>query len=268
MKFILKFVLFAFLITPLNETIGQTDTIRVPSTNVLNTKKLKLGKRHYITYVYNPHKPESLFFSLWTRNTKIEERNGEKVLVTEEVWRGADSTLYNEIHSVNRLKDFAPIHTKTKTIQGTMAYDWSEKGVTRSQKVPNNIVKPDFSVSFKVPVLNWHMDMETFQMLPLGPDKTFAIHFYDAGSRPPKSVVYRVIGEEVITGYNGAKIDCWKLHTSETNRGTTISQTFWISKKNNELIKEEDDYGGIIRHKIKLPVATQLPTAPFNQTSK
>lgn len=268
MKRIVNFLIGTMIMIPIHCVFGQNDTIDIPAKNVLQTEKLSLGKRKYIVYVHNPATPESLFFSLWTRTTEISELNGKKVFVTEEVWRGADSTSYNEIHSVNRFKDFAPIHTKTYSSQGIMAYDWSQNGIKASQNIENNVVKQDFEVNFPKPVLNWHMDIETFEMLPLGPDKIFRINFYDAGSQPPMYVIYKVIGKESISGFDGHKIECWVLQTTESHRGTKISQTFWISKKSHELIKEEDDYGGIIRHKIKLPVASPLPSAIFDGISK
>jgi hypothetical protein len=45
--------------------------------------------------------------------------------------------------------------------------------------------------------------------------------------------------------------------TEGNNNGTTYTQTFWISKKNHEFLKEEDTYNGMYRYKIKMPGMSQ-----------
>ncbi|MDG3581837.1 DUF3108 domain-containing protein [Galbibacter pacificus] len=237
-----------------SEGNAQYDTIKLPATGVLQIKNLKPGLREYIIYTQFPNKPKSFSFWLWKRNTQIEERNGENVFVTKEVWTGEDTTSYREYYSINRMSDFAPIYKKATIKNKTHAYNWEDRRIVRSDSVPNNAVELGFKLDFNEPVLNWHMDIETFEMLPLGPDKVFAINFYDAGQQPPKYNIYNVTGEERVSSYDGKTIDCWVLNRSGINgNGKKFSQTFWISKKTHEFIKEEDNWDGVIRHKIKLP---------------
>ncbi|MCO5937150.1 hypothetical protein NAF17_16515 [Mucilaginibacter sp. RB4R14] len=47
---------------------------------------------------------------LWLRDTKVETRAGQQVLVTSQHWYGSDSTSYRMVYLVNRMSDFAPIY--------------------------------------------------------------------------------------------------------------------------------------------------------------
>ena len=89
-------------------------------------------------------------------------------------------------------------------------------------------------------------------MLPLGKGKTFAINFYDAGLNPPRYVIYKVTGSEMLTMLNNEKVDCWKLITEGDSKGVHYSETFWISKKGHEFLKEEDVNPSGYRYKIKM----------------
>lgn len=97
--------------------------------------------------------------------------------------------------------------------------------------------------------LNWHLDLETFPILPYAEDITFSINFYDPGFAAPSRELYTVSGSEVIVGYGGQKIDCWILkHESEFGK-----EKFWISKKTREVLKlEQISVNGTYRYKVKL----------------
>ena len=135
-----------------------------------------------------------------------------------------------------------------------MAYNWGPDKITSADSVPQNQQK-NFSLDFKLPNFNWNLDIETFEMLPLAMGKTFVINFYDAGLDPPAFVNYRVTGSQVLATLDNQKVDCWILFSEGDAKGTHFTQTFWISKKNHEFLREEDSFNGQYRYKIKLPGA-------------
>jgi len=104
--------------------------------------------------------------------------------------------------------------------------------------------------------LNWNLDIETFEMLPLAAGKSFLINFYDAGLDPPQYVRYTVTGSEKLA-LGAAEVDCWVLATEGKDpRGAAYTETYWISKKDHEFLKEVDRFNGTIRYKIRMPALT------------
>jgi hypothetical protein len=242
---------------------AQTDTITADNHKLI-TANLKPGLRQYLVYFQVPKQSKILRLSLWMRNISIEKLNGEEVFVTTQHWYGQDSISYRTFRSVNRKADFAPIFHEENAGGKLKAYNWDAKTITGADTTKDNVAK-DFSLNFDRPNLNWNLDIETFEMLPLAANKNFAIYFYDAGLTPPAYVIYKVIGNEVVNLNNDKSIDCWKLFTEgKLPDGKSYTETYWISKKNHELLKEEDFYNGMYRYKIKLPGITQDLLKRFN----
>lgn len=245
---------------------------QVVDTIKLNSKRLqtdfgKPGLRQYLVYTQIPGNKKQLNLSLWLRETKQATYNGEPVFITSQHWYSADTTRYRTVYSVNRLADFGPVYHQ-ETIGGIIkAYNWSDKRVKGADTVANNMDKA-FDFEQQQPSFNWNLDIETFEQLPLSAGKIFAINFYDAGKNPPRYVVYRVSGEETISLLDGQKVLCWKLVTTRPSPNGVSSQTFWISKKNHELLKEEDDLNGTFRYKIKLPANSPNILLNFITSSK
>lgn len=232
---------------------AQVDTIRVKD-HRLNTATLKPGLRQYLVYFQNTKSPKILRFWFWLRDTKMTERNGEKVFATTQHWYGGDTVSYRTGYSLNRVKDFSPIY-HSETINGKIgAYNWFADKVIGADTVALN-TKKDFKLDFTEACYNWNLDIETFEMLPLAAGKSFAINFYDAGFGKPVYTLYKVIGSEMISTYDGQKVDCWKLFNESDNAGRHFTETFWISKKGHEFLKEEDSFPGGYRYKIKMPGA-------------
>jgi hypothetical protein len=229
---------------------AQVDTIRLKDKR-LNTSALKPGLNQYLVYFQTTAKPKSLVFWFWLRDIKIETRNGAKVFTISQHWYGSDTVSYRQVYSVNRVEDFAPVYHAETIKNISKAYNWYHDKITGADSIANNPQKT-FSLNFTVPNFNWNLDIETFEMLPLAAGKTFAINFYDAGLEPPAYVNYKVTGDEVLTTLNNDHVDCWKLFTETDYKGTHYTETYWISKKGHEFLKEEDTYPGGYRYKLKM----------------
>ena len=231
---------------------AQADTV-VPGNHRLIISALKPGLRQYLVYFQNPQTPKQLqYFWFWMRDVRLETKNNEPVFAIRQCWLGSDTNAYRAVYSLNSAKDFAPLYHSETARNKINAFNWSPRGIVSADTVDGNARK-DFRLDFAAPNFNWNLDIETFEMLPLAAGKAFAIHFYDAGSDIPKYVLYKVTGSELITTLNNEQVDCWKLYTEGESRGTKYSETFWISKKEHELLKEEDAFGGGFRYKVKLP---------------
>lgn len=218
------------------------------------TTNLTTGTKQYLVYFQSPAKSKVLSTSLWMRDIKTETRNNIPVIVTNQHWYGADSAQYRSITSVNRKADFAPIYHSETIGTKTKAYNWYADKVAGDSTVTGNTAQ-GFSQDTKEYPFNWNLDIETFEMLPLAAGKTFALYFYDAGTVPPAYVVYKVAGSEMLSLLDNQKVECWKLVHEGNFRGSAYIQTFWISKKSHEFIKEEDAFNGGYRYKVKLPGA-------------
>lgn len=234
----------------------KIDTITFKNGHGLNTSYLKPGLKQYMVYFQQPAQKKALRFWLWLRDIKTGTREGQPVFNISQHWYGGDTLSYRTVYSVNNAANFAPLY-HTETIGGkTKAYNWSAVKMTGADTVANNLAKA-FNLNFTEPNFNWNLDIETFEMLPLAEGKTFAINFYDAGLSPPKYVLYKVIGSEVIALLDNTKADCWKLYEEgQSPNGTKYTETFWISKKGHEFLKEEDEFNGSYRYKIKMPATT------------
>jgi len=229
---------------------GQTDTIRLKDKRLL-TSVLKPGLNQYLVYFQTTNTKKKLVFWYWLRDIKTETRNGEKVFTIAQNWFGSDTNMYRKVYSINKMADFAPVYHSETVMNKTNAYNWNDDKITGADSIADNS-KKGFSLDFKEPNLNWNLDIETFEMLPLAAGKTFAINFYDAGLDPPQYVLYKVIGSETISTLNNDKVDCWKLFTETDYKGAHYTETYWISKKNHEFLKEEDTYKGGFRYKVKM----------------
>jgi hypothetical protein len=256
---ITAFLTILLISVQMESAVAQVDTIRLKDKR-LNTSALKPGMRQYLVYFQMPQSPKTLRYWFWLRNTQVQKRNGESVFVTTQNWYGSDTASYRAVCSVNRVSDFSPVY-HSETVGGkNKSFNWSADKVTGADTVAVNTQK-NFVINYTDPCFNWNLDIETFEMLPLAAGKIFVIHFYDAGLGNPNYVKYTVTGSEEIRTYDNQKIDCWKLYTESDFKGQRATQTFWISKKGHEFIKEEDVFPGGYRYKIKMP-ATAVDLLP------
>ena len=234
------------------QIIAQADTVR-PGKGGLVTRALRPGLRQYLVCYQDSKANRQLRFWYWLRNIAVEERNGKETFVITQQWYGGDTGAYRAVYTVNDASDFAPVYHK-ELIRGKLnAYNWKADGIAGADTVQGNDHK-GFYLAFSEPNYNWNLDIETFEMLPLAEGKSFLINFYDAGLSPPKYVPYQVKGSERVTLLDGQQTDCWRLVTEGMDpKGGPYSETYWISKKDHQFLKEEDHFGGMTRYKIRMP---------------
>lgn len=231
--------------------MAQTDTINFSSKKLL-TRQLKTGLKQYLVYFQNPGQPKKLNLSLWTREVKLIDRNGEKCFNVIQKWYGNDTTGYRSIYSINRGADFAPLYHSETTGASRKAFNWYPDHINGADTIADNKQKT-FAIRLDQPCFNWNLDMETYEMLPLAAGKKFVIRLYDAGFGVPDDITFKVIGDEVLRTMDNQQVGCWKLFTESDHDKVHYTQTYWISKKGHEFLMEEDSVNGMYRYKVKMP---------------
>ena len=251
---LITFLLLILQLTGGKALFAQADTV-YPGSRHLNTGSLKPGLKQYLVFHQWPQNNRMLQFQYWMRDISIEKKDDVEVFAICERWYAADSNEYRTFLSLASVKDFTPLYHAATGNGKLAAYNWSNTGIKGADTVNGNTGK-DLNLTFDRPNFNWHLDIETFEMLPLATGKTFVINFYDAASAPPAFVTYKVTGSETLRTLDNRQVACWKLATSGSYNGKSYTQTFWISKKEHELLKEVDAFDGGFRYKIKLPALT------------
>ncbi|MBS1553729.1 MAG: hypothetical protein JSU09_02280 [Bacteroidetes bacterium] len=266
-KLILEILFATFLLCSHKAEAQKNDTIRIDGTNI-NTKVLKEGIQRYLVYFKMNKDAPRTETQFWTRTIKRSDYNGKQVIEITQEWEDKDSV----IHTVKSISDAAtmqPLYHKTwwkvktartattKTVTETIV-DFVTKTVhlngnllsdsvtTRQAKAIWDAYKSSVNKNY----LNWHLDLETFPLLPYKNGVTFLIPFYDPGTASKyQTVAYTVTGSVQLVGYDSQKIDCWLLeHNSKGNK-----EVFWISKKTKEVLKLEQELNKTMyRYKIKL----------------
>ncbi|MBH2003608.1 MAG: hypothetical protein I8H66_02875 [Sphingobacteriia bacterium] len=265
----IKKTIFAVFVLLLNSALltGQkNDTIRISAKDI-NTGFLREGTHRYIVYFKMKKDSIRTLTQFWTRTIRRTEYNKTPAIQITQEWEDKDSIVHI-VKSYSDAKTMQPLYhntwwkipvsrnspTKTTTstivdvLNKTVQYNGvflGEADTTRRTKK----IWDSYKTSIDKYFLNWHLDLETFPLLPYRNGVTFIIPFYDPGTASDfQTVAYTVKGEAELEGYDQQKIKCWILvHESTGNK-----ETFWISKKTREVLKLEQELGpDRRRYKIK-----------------
>lgn len=245
----------------------KKDTVFISEKNI-NTKVLREGTHRYLIYFKMNKDSVRTQTQFWTRTIKRTDYNGIPAIEINQEWEDKDSIMHI-VKSFSDAKTMKPLYHKTwwkvqasktaptKTVIVTTV-DFLNKTVEYNGKKLSDAdtenqakaIWEGYKSSIDKYYLNWHLDLETFPLLPYKNGVTFVVPFYDPGTASKfQKVAYTVTGSGQLTGYDDQKIDCWLLtHESKGNK-----EVFWISKKTNEVLKLEQEINGkLYRYKIKL----------------
>ena len=256
----------AFLLFSKGTMAQKNDTIHISGMNI-NSSVLKEGTHRYIVYFKMTKDAPRSETQFWTRTIKRIEHNGAKAIEINQEWEDKDSVMHI-VKSISDAKTMQPVYHKTwwsfknpragnaKVVTETIV-DFTSKTVQHNNNLlsDTNTARQAKSIwtGYKSSIgryyLNWHLDLESFPLLPYKNGVTFIIPFYDPGTASNyEEVAYTVTGSAQLTGYDNQKIDCWLLeHNSKSGK-----EIFWISKKTKEVLKLEEKFGNMYRYKIKL----------------
>ena len=227
---------------------AQVDTIRIDRGDLV-TSKLKPGLHQYLVYYENPVKKLLGVPAVWNRQVNFKTWKGREVIEIEQHWFMADTAFNRYVYSLCDRKTFNPIYHYTKSTRGVDAFDFSKSSVSGSDSVTSN-TKKDLDVSLSDPTLNWEVDLEVFNTLPIKKTgQRFVINFYHPGGKSlPTYYEYVVTGEEKIKTIEERWIDCWLLKISYSEQNWAM---FWIDKRSQEVLKVRDFYNGVYRCKVR-----------------
>lgn len=255
MKTFFKLLLF-FAIS--NAAFGQKgDTILIDRTNV-NPSLLKPGVHQYLVYFRMGKDSSRTMYQMWTREISFITYQGKKAINIRQVWED-NATVVHKVNSICSAADFSPLfHESWWKTRGSSEFDFitrkasvNGKPLTEADTARNlKSMYQAYQSALDQYVLNWHLDMEVFPILPYKKGVTFLINFYDPGFPKPSLQAYTVVGSDVITGYEQQPVECWLLsHDSKPGQ-----ELFWISKKTREVLKLEQSFNGRYRYKIKMGI--------------
>ena len=228
------------------------DTIAITAKD-LNMSFVPEGHLTYLVYVKKPkeHAAEKLVrVNIDVRKEMYQQKNS---IVIDQLWEA--DTITHSAHTILNANDGSTLlHTSFwKRLGYAATYDFINKKISYDHSVPDSIMQKnesDFKKSFASFRLNWHSDLIVFTMLPYKTGRSFLMPFYDPGFGEPANEIYSVIGSETLIEHDGEKTDCWILNIEFTSQPGY--QRFWISKKNQQILKEEDYYQGGYRYKFLL----------------
>ncbi|HPF09839.1 MAG TPA: hypothetical protein PKW08_10695 [Flavobacteriaceae bacterium] len=241
-KLLAIFLLFAQV------TVLAQDTLKIRE-NDLETKRIKEGTKQYLVYIEKPDK-SILDLSIWERTISFSKFDDKEVIIIEQNWKNQDTTRQRYVLSINGREYFQPIYHYSKNGRGIIeAFNFYRDKIVGADTVMRNS-KKDFFLQLEEPTLNWELDVETFQLLPLENVRNFQLNFYHPGSKSaPAYYNYRVVGEEELKGTDGKRIPCWLLKIVYEEGSYA---TYWIAKNTREMVKMVEHSNGITRYKLKL----------------
>ena len=266
MRFLIS-TFFWFFLHPFFSFAQSNDTVIITQKN-LNANVLREGTHRYLVYFKMGKNAPRSQTQFWTRTIKRTDYNGKPAIEIKQEWEDKDSIMH-VVQSVSDAKTMQPLYHKTwwkvqtsrtstaKTINETTV-DFKSKTVEHNGRSLSNAdtakqvkaIWAGYQSSLDKFFLNWHLDLETFPLLPYKKGITFVVPFYDPGTASGyQQVAYTVTGSAALMGYNDQKIDCWLLlHESKGNK-----EVFWVSKKTKEVLKlEQEVNGSMYRYKVKL----------------
>lgn len=237
------------------QAIAQQDTVKIYP-DMVNTNVLKNGTHRYLVYFKLGKDSTRSNYQLWSRTIDRLNYQGHKAISVTQEWED-NTKIVHKVYSVCDEKTFVPLYQKSEWVgrpNSTFNFLTKEGYIKDSLLTSTDtaLAKKQSYAGFQQAlneyVLNWHLDLETFPILPYKEGRTFLINFYELGYSSPAFQAYTVSGSATLTGYDNQEVECWLLtHSSPGNK-----ETFWISKKTKEVLKLEQEFGGRFRYKIKL----------------
>jgi hypothetical protein len=192
-----------------------------------------LAERNYQYSIYTMDKRgQLLFFSVMDRSVRPHPVNGKDTWVSIQTYHSkgsvdTDSTVY-------MARTYMPVSYRTQIPSEGHREEVDFEG----SKIMARIIYKDSAVirdqSVGTPVYSVVTDEDLFQALPWKEGYEITVPGVNPGAHFGKGksyTTYKVIGEEDLSGPSGISIPCWKI--------TSGPSTYWISKKNQELIRQQ-----------------------------
>jgi hypothetical protein len=252
----LLFSVSVSLSTALSAGAQQSDTLHVQPSD-LNIKGLQTGDYSYLIMYQRSKEGPAAGLIFVKMNVERTTYHDKPAIVVKQQW-DRDSVVH-KAYTVFDARDFSTVlhDTYWKSMGYALIFDFETKQFSSrnvDKAIPDSIkasCESELAASFGKYNLNWHDDLVIYSMLPYKENRTFLINYYDPGFGKPEEVPYTVTGSDQLTDRGGQKIDCWTLE----HKDPRATEKYWISKKTREVLKEEDQYNGGYRYKLKTGIS-------------
>ncbi len=233
------------------------DTLHVGPSD-LNIKDLQTGDYSYVIIRQKSKDGPAAGMILVKMNVERKTYHDKPAIVVRQQW-DRDSIVH-KAYTVFDARDFSTLYHDTywKFYGYATIFDFETRQFTsrtEDRPIPDSIktrCEKEFAGSFGKYNLNWHDDLIIYSMLPYKENRTFVINYYDPGTgQLPEEVPYTVTKSDLLVNRGGEKVDCWVLEHTDEN-GT---ERFWIAKKTREVLKEEDEFKGGYRYKLRIGIS-------------
>jgi len=256
MKYLAKaFFFFAFPISTLTSFAQKYDTLTIKPAD-LRIKDLKKGKSTYIVYNKKTKESPSERITLVKINVESKTYNNKPAVVITQQWDR--DTIMHSAYTILNANDFSAIEHDYywKRLGYSVKFDFDAKKISFDTNTPDSVKSKsieDFNESFSKYNLNWHSDLIVFSVLPYKENRVFKINFYDPGFGKAEENFYEITGTDFLANSTGEKIECWVMKLTFTS--SVGYQKFWVSKKDTQVLKEEDFFNNSYRYKLKSEVS-------------
>jgi hypothetical protein len=174
------------------ELISQKfDTIKIDATKI-NTSVLKPGTHRYLVYFKNGKDSSRINYQFWSRKIELIHYKGKDAISITQEWEN-NQNIFHKVNSICERKSFLPLYHETWWRRsGASIFDFISKTVSVKGELltdsdtskTKKAIYQAFKASLQQYVLNWHLDLEVFPVLPYKDKVTFLINFYDPGYSP------------------------------------------------------------------------------------
>lgn len=223
------------------------DTIRVGH-HFRDFDKLELGTK--TDAIYNEFKGQIRGLAIKKRTTeKIAIKGKEYIRIVHE-WTSPSTEWNGNFEYICEPNTLKPVqHIRFVESLGKEAFHFGDMNITGLDSASDN-KKEGFQLVLDEPTYNWEIDLETYSLIPMKAGKEVVMNFYHpGGTTPPKFYKLKVEGEDKIELPNGKWLDCWVVFT---DYGGSQPTRFWYTKKDQNFVKMEANFNGMIIRKVRL----------------
>lgn len=224
----------------------KVDTIRVGH-RFKQFKNLELGT---VTDVVYNEANGRLNGAIKKRTTEIVQINGQELVKIVHEWNSPNEQwsgrfeYYCEPHTMKPV-----LHIRDTKMQGKEAFEFNQSKIVGLDSVTDN-KQADFELELSESTYNWEVDLETYSLIPMSKGQKVVMNFYHPGGQTaPAFYTLEVQGSESLKLANGQELDCWIVFT---DYGGTQPTRFWYTKKGQNFVKMEGQYGQMKIYKTRL----------------
>lgn len=241
----MRYLLFTLCFIPM--ALQAQDTIRIGH-RFKHFNQLELGVKKDV--IYNIMNGKTLRLAMKTRSTELVTLDGQQYVSIKHAWEAPGTKWKGEFTYLCEPETMKPVqHIRVTETAGKEAFQFTGSQVVGLDSANNN-TKASFSLELDEPTYNFEIDLETYSLLPMKAGYHAVMNFYHPGGKtPPKWYHLKVTGSEKLNMPDGRQMDCWVLFT---DYGGTQPTQFWYTKKGQNFVKMEGNFGQMTIRKERI----------------